>query len=243
MEGNLCFLIPLVLILTLFQSVFGVGLLLFGTPTLLAVGIPFFEVLSIILPPSLSISVQQVIRNKQLIQLSYNVTLIIFFALFAGLSIAVFLIQNSQVELLIGLVLIIISITRFREERFRTLKYKIINHERMAFFLVSLIHGVTNMGGGFLTYIMSSKYKSKEKISANIATIYAIYASFQIMALISFERFTFDINALILTFISASTYYLIGNFLINKINDNYFRNAITFIILIYGFVSILSSTS
>jgi len=63
------------------------------------------------------------------------------------------------------------------------------------------------------------------------------------MALIYYERFTFDINALILTFISASTYYLIGNFLINKINDNYFRNAITFIILIYGFVSILSSTS
>jgi len=90
MEHNLNLLIPLILILSLFQSVFGVGLLLFGTPTLLALGVPFFETLSIILPPSLSISLLQVVRNYHLIESSKELIFLIFPSLLVGLSIAIF---------------------------------------------------------------------------------------------------------------------------------------------------------
>ena len=50
----------LVLVLALVQSVFGVGLLVFGTPALLLLGLPFPEVLAYLLPCSIVISTLQV---------------------------------------------------------------------------------------------------------------------------------------------------------------------------------------
>tara|TARA_B100000686_G_C16797968_1_gene983770 strand:+ start:946 stop:1677 length:732 start_codon:yes stop_codon:yes gene_type:complete len=241
MEHNLNLLIPLILILSLFQSVFGVGLLLFGTPTLLALGVPFFETLSIILPPSLSISFLQVVRNYHLIERSKELIFLIFLSLLAGLSIAIFLANNNQIELFIGLILIFISITRFKERYFNKFKSKLGEYEKFSMSFVSFIHGITNMGGGFLTYIYASKYSSKERISANIAFIYAIFAFFQIVVLLLFDKLVVNQNTLIYLIISGSAYLLIGKFLIYKINDNYFKKTITFIILFYGVISLIGS--
>ena len=47
-----------------FQSVFGVGLLLLGTPTFLLMGYNFFEVLNILLPYSILISFLQISSSK-----------------------------------------------------------------------------------------------------------------------------------------------------------------------------------
>ena len=93
---------------------------------------------------------------------------------------------------------------------------------------VSFIHGITNMGGGFLTYIYASKYSSKERVSANIAFIYAIFAFFQIMVLLLFDKLIVGQNTVISILISGSTYLLIGKFLIYKINDNYFKKNYNF---------------
>ena len=49
---------------SLIQSIFGVGLLLLGTPTFLLLGYNYFEVLNILLPYSILISVLQIIFNK-----------------------------------------------------------------------------------------------------------------------------------------------------------------------------------
>ena len=97
------------------------------------------------------------------------------------------------------------------------------------------------MGGGFLTYIYASKYSSKERISANIAFIYAIFAFFQIVVLLLFDKLVVNQNTLIYLIISGSAYLLIGKFLIYKINDNYFKKTITFIILFYGVISLIGS--
>ena len=51
-----------------FQSLFGIGLLLLGTPTFLLIGYNYFEVLNILLPYSIIISFLQIIsyENKNL---------------------------------------------------------------------------------------------------------------------------------------------------------------------------------
>ena len=52
--------IALVILLTAFiQSIFGTGVLLFGTPILLIIGYDFFFVLSVLLPPSILINFLQ----------------------------------------------------------------------------------------------------------------------------------------------------------------------------------------
>jgi len=45
------------------QSVFGVGVLLFGTPLLLLLGYEFVDALGVLLPVSIAISTLQVLRH------------------------------------------------------------------------------------------------------------------------------------------------------------------------------------
>ena len=72
------FVLELIIIIVLcaFQSVFGVGLLLFGTPFFLMIGYDFISTLTIILPVSVLISFLQIIYkselNKELI-VEYNI--------------------------------------------------------------------------------------------------------------------------------------------------------------------------
>ena len=59
-------LIELIVIvfLIIVQSIFGVGLLLFGTPTLLILGYDFANTINILMPVSISISLMQFFRSK-----------------------------------------------------------------------------------------------------------------------------------------------------------------------------------
>ena len=54
-----------ILMLTIFQSIFGVGLLLFGTPIFLFIGYNFESTLIVLLPISISISFLQIISQKK----------------------------------------------------------------------------------------------------------------------------------------------------------------------------------
>ena len=49
----------IITLLIFFQSIFGIGLLLFGTPTFLLLGYNFLEVLNLLLPTSVTISLMQ----------------------------------------------------------------------------------------------------------------------------------------------------------------------------------------
>ena len=62
MELN--YIIPIILLLSILQSILGIGLLVLGTPTLLILGFSFFETMAIILPPSIIISLLQILENK-----------------------------------------------------------------------------------------------------------------------------------------------------------------------------------
>jgi len=67
----------IVIILIFFQSIFGIGLLLFGTPTFLLLGYNFLDVLNILLPISISISAIQLFLSKKKIK-NLNIILIYF---------------------------------------------------------------------------------------------------------------------------------------------------------------------
>ena len=55
----------IVLFCTLIQSFFGVGILVFGTPILLSLGYNYFEVLGILCPSSLGVSLAQIILMRR----------------------------------------------------------------------------------------------------------------------------------------------------------------------------------
>ena len=81
------FLLELIIIIFLatFQSIFGVGLLLFGTPLFLMIGYDFSSTLTIVLPVSVLISFLQIIYKNQLNKkciVEYNLYTLPFLVLF-----------------------------------------------------------------------------------------------------------------------------------------------------------------
>ena len=66
MEDLIIYII--ILILSVIQSVFGVGILLFGTPTFIYLGYDFFETLNLLIPCSLLVSLMQILLTKNKIK-------------------------------------------------------------------------------------------------------------------------------------------------------------------------------
>ena len=56
--------LTVILFLIMFQSIFGIGLLILGTPTFIAMGYDFKSTLSILLPISIFISFFQFYKKK-----------------------------------------------------------------------------------------------------------------------------------------------------------------------------------
>ena len=52
----------ILLVLIIIQSIFGIGLLLFGTPTFLILGYDFFNTLNFLLPISITVSLLTVYK-------------------------------------------------------------------------------------------------------------------------------------------------------------------------------------
>jgi len=79
----------IIIILSIIQSIFGIGLLVIGTPVLLILNYDFFNVLSILLPCSILISILQINSydvanniNKNVIILSIPLIILGIFIIF-----------------------------------------------------------------------------------------------------------------------------------------------------------------
>ena len=65
------FEILIITLLAFFQSIFGIGLLLYGTPIFLILGNDFFYSLNILLPVSMVISLMQLKTNKKIFKFNF----------------------------------------------------------------------------------------------------------------------------------------------------------------------------
>ena len=112
----------IIILLSIFQSVFGIGLLLIGTPTFLLIGYNFFDVLNLLLPFSITISLLQVIYSKE-IDSRFNKRILLYCipALILALSILVKYENNIDFILLISFTIIffsIINLSKFKNTIF-----------------------------------------------------------------------------------------------------------------------------
>ena len=220
-----------------FQSLFGVGLLLLGTPTFLLMGYDFFEVLNILLPYSVVISFLQILsfKNKNF---EFGKKIILFsipFLILGLISIEYF--QNKiNFIFLISIVLIIfsiINIINLKEEKF---KIKNIN---FALIILGIIHGLTNLGGTLLSNLESNLDKDKNIIRYKIANGYFVFAIFQLLFInIFYEK----INFVYLKFIWIPILiFLVSQYIFKKIENILFYKLLNIFTLIYGSYIFLNS--
>src|SRR5581483_8019380 len=107
-------LIAVVATLALVQSLFGVGLLLFGTPILLLAGERFSAALAYLLPCSIAVSVLQVATSGglRLDPMRRRVLAITAPAVLVTTSLALTVGSPRQIKVVVGVVLIATALTR-----------------------------------------------------------------------------------------------------------------------------------
>lgn len=228
----------IITLLSIFQSVFGIGLLLIGTPTFLLIGYNFFDVLNLLLPFSITISLLQVIYSKD-IDSEFNTKILLYCIppLILALSILVKYENNIDFILLISFTIIffsIINLSKFKNTIFNNNKK--IN---LGLIILGLIHGFTNLGGSFFTLICTNINKQKKIIRQNIASGYLIFGTIQLLFINIFYK-TLTASNLYYLYIPIIS-FLIAQYFYNKINNELFSKILNITILLYGIYILINN--
>jgi hypothetical protein len=227
-----------VLVLAVVQSVFGVGLLVFGTPTLLLLGYPFDQVLAYLLPCSIVISALQVragggltldpLRRKFLILTAPTVLI--------GTLTVLLVLGKVNVRPLVGAMLVATALLRLGGAGERLYAF-VRAHLDPLLLGLGVLHGLTNLGGGVLTVIVSSLETDKHRVRAQIAFCYGLMGIIQVVVVAATA--SVDWNLLLPVF-AAATYAVVGRHAFAAVRGPTYQHSLTGLIGAYGAVLLLA---
>ena len=236
---ELYYLIIIIVVFSIIQSVFGVGLLLFGTPTLLLLEYSYSETLWLLLPCSVTISLIQVVNDYKLIEAKRRVVYLIIPTLVLGLSFVIIYANGINMTRIVGVLLLLIGVIRFSSKLQALLSSMVKKHIQMYYIIIGVVHGVSNMGGGPLSILMSTIYSKKEIIRANVAFIYLILAIFQLVVLSIISNTSLRSEVIWLIPISLASYIFTSKFISSKVNDKKYTFILNVMVLVYGVLAII----
>jgi hypothetical protein len=229
-------LIALVVAFAAVQSLFGVGLLLFGTPTLLLLGLPFNMVLAYLLPCSIAVSALQVADGGGLTLEPLRRQFLVFTCPAVVLATAAAVVFGTvhQLRIAVGATLLLTAMSRMSRLR-DSLSRAVRRRLRPLLVLLGLIHGLSNLGGGLLSVIVASRCDDKAEIRRHIAFAYGAMASLQLAVVLTTARP--HVNAGIwvaLPVVAAGCYLTLGRRIFRRAGERRFQFGLTGMIAGYG---------
>ena len=232
--------ILIVLILISIQSVFGVGLLLFGTPSFLLFGYDFANTINILMPVSITISALQFFRSKindvNFLK-EYNLFCLPFLVLF--LIIALKYKDFFDFKFLVAILLIISSILILNKKRFSNFKGTFFKLKKFVLVGIGCVHGLTNMGGSFLAIYSTLVSKNvKELARYYICYGYLIMGILQYIIVLSLNFKNLEFTKLYYVLLSIIIYFPAQK-LFENINDKKFSKFLNLIALFYGLIILM----
>ena len=228
----------LILVFIVFQSIFGIGLLLFGTPTFLVFGYTFPETLSLLLPISISISFFQFIfSSKKDFKFIKKFNIFCLPSLIISIYFILNIYEQFDFKIFISIIITVITLVSFFNKKLK------INNERTSLYLVliGIIHGISNLGGTLLS-ILSISLNRNDKILSRffISYGYLSMAISQYIVLYLLDELILNYkNFLYLAFVILI--YFPTQFFFRNIDTSKFNNWIYFTALIYGVMIFLNS--
>ena len=235
------FEIILIFLLIAIQSVFGVGLLLFGTPSFLLFGYDFANTINILMPVSITISSLQFFKSKikdAKFMNEYNLFCLPFLLIF--LFIALKFKNFFDFKLLVALLLIFSSILILNKSKFSSFKRKFFELKKIILIGIGCVHGLTNMGGSFLAIYSTLISKNvKEVARYYICYGYLIMGIFQYLLVLSLNYDFLEFTKLYYVLLALIIYFPIQR-VFKKINDKKFSTYINLIALLYGILIVSS---
>jgi uncharacterized membrane protein YfcA len=165
------------------QSIFGVGVLLFGTPLLLLQGYEFVHAVIILIPISVSINLIQIAKDYRSVDFGFYKRILIYTIPFVVISLLAVTRFNINIGIIVGLFLLFVAAKDYSGKVNRVLKL-MVRYERVYLVGMGIVHGLTNLGGSLLTAVVHSKEYEKSITRVTVALSYATFAMFQIVTLL-----------------------------------------------------------
>ena len=177
-----------IIITSAVQSIFGVGVLLFGTPLLLLQYEKLTLVLPVVLPISVAINLFQVIKHYKHIDMNFYKKILLLTIPFVIVFLALVLFleakfSNVGIGIFVGVFMVFVAFKSYSKKIEQSLK-TFVKYEKIYFIVMGIIHGLTNLGGSLLTAIAHEKNYPKDTTRVTVGVSYGTFALFQIMTLL-----------------------------------------------------------
>jgi hypothetical protein len=225
----------IVMMFCVVQSVFGMGLLIFGTPTLIILDVPFLECLIYLIPASLTISLLQVIPERTFWHPNIGRSVpLLAFAVTAGFLIHKLPFGTIRLDGLLGAVMLCYGLTRIFT-RIGAVASQFVRHRyNVMLVAMGVLHGVSNMGGAILAILSSARFSDKNDLRAFVAMNYAVLAGSQFVILLFVMEHKHILSFLISSTVALSVYTLIGKHVFWSMGAKLFHNLFTVFIFAYS---------
>ncbi len=171
-----------IIVVSVIQSIFGVGVLLFGTPILLLLGYEFVEALGVLLPVSIAVNALQFVRHYEDLDTRFYKNILIYSVPVVVMFLWLVATIKIHVGVFIGIVLIFVALKSFLPIIERLLK-SIVVYERLYLMIMGMVHGLSNLGGSLLTIIIYAKNYTTDKTRVTAAASYGTVATCQLITL------------------------------------------------------------
>ncbi len=234
-------IVAVVALLSVVQAFFGMGVLIFGTPTLLLLGYDFLTTLSYLLPASFAISLLQVLTaGANRVPVSRYLYLLCLPGIGAGLWFAGSSPLAAWTNALIGGTLLLSALVRFWSPSRRLLSVLLERHLPSYHLAMGIVHGLTNLGGAFLAILASGTNTEKDAIRYTVAHYYLAFSAIQMLLLATvMGQRDILVGNLPVAAVSAAVYLFVGNHLFARASNLSYNISLTVFIAVYGVVVLL----
>tara|TARA_Y100000768_G_C23938875_1_gene664031 strand:+ start:721 stop:1434 length:714 start_codon:yes stop_codon:yes gene_type:complete len=215
------------------QSIFGIGVLILGTPLFMIFGQSFLETLSQLLPLSALINIFQILPNQKHIKWKLIKLLVTFSLPFTAICLLLSLIFIVDLTLVIGIFMVFLAMKNF-SKKIKNLLNKLMSYDYFVFSLLGIVHGFTNLGGSILSMKIFILDENKDVKRATMATAYTALAIVQIIIIyLSQQNYSFNIYFVL---VGISTYILTDKFIFKELSFEFFDKLFSALILIFGLI-------
>jgi hypothetical protein len=228
--------------LILFQSIFGLGLLIFGTPIFLLMGYNFLDILNILIPISITINtIQFFSTNIKIKKFIYNFNFFCLPLLIISLYFMINYYEKINLELLISILIILFSILSLKKKKIKYLKNFTLLKQKIFLSIIGVVHGLSNLGGALLA-ILSSTINVEDKNKTRICIAYA-YLIMGIIQILAINLFTYsNVKAVHIPYIAlVFLIYFPAQKIFNKFESESFAKFVNIIAFFFGVIILVKS--
>jgi len=223
------YVIAIIIVLSMLtQILFGVGILIWGTPSLILLGYEFDTALSLLLPISIGVSGLQTSENFKHINRKGIWKFIKFSLPFVIIGLVFILTSDFNVEWLVFGALAVGGVLRLSV--FQRFSDNISKFKDIMLPFIGIVHGISNLGGALLVLWVSHTDKTKLGFRTTVAACYFLLGIFQIVTLMLYEdEIFFFLSYFIFGILS---YLILHRVILKSTNDTAFDMLLT--ALIFG---------